>query len=542
MLKRTKSANQSVLEEAVDNTHTAVTRAGPEQPDEDDYGYVSQESTKLYEKMMEKYSQMPEEPKFNLFKKKVSTNLNSTKDRVKAALEKEKEEAMAPHKRKRKKKDQDGQEGDGKKEEERDNSPERPDSLKEKEVPKPKPKPRPAPPPMSFTELLKIAEKKQFEPIIIEQKPQEEEKLQTKRQKREAEKEREWREKREARRLNEGDDIHKDRDTDKDREKDRGAKLGHVPSSSKSSSKQPTSNTGFSESKILEKQLNKPSSSSSDRDKNHSKPIKHPNQGSSAQRPSGADLLKKPLPVENRSNNPSGAYRKEESKPVKSRDALSNSSRPVISNSNAKSSSLGKVAEQRPAVVSKNVSSVSKSGSSVGPSRDNTDRKGEVGLKKNTPPMTSGKLSGRPKEFPPRDLLPKGKPKEFPPRDLKPKQFPPPDVRGIKRKQPPVVASRGRILDEDSEEEYDSELDDFIDDGPEEGNDYSTYIKEIFGYDKSRYRGLDDDVDDMETSFAQQMKEEVISTKIGIREDLEDMKMEEEEKRRKALRLKKMKR
>jgi protein SPT2 len=31
------------------------------------------------------------------------------------------------------------------------------------------------------------------------------------------------------------------------------------------------------------------------------------------------------------------------------------------------------------------------------------------------------------------------------------------------------------------------------------------------------------------------MKEEVISTKIGIMEDLEDMKKEEEEKRRKAV-------
>lgn len=77
-----------------------------------------------------------------------------------------------------------------------------------------------------------------------------------------------------------------------------------------------------------------------------------------------------------------------------------------------------------------------------------------------------------------------------------------------------MVASRGRIMDDDDEDEYDSELDDFIDDGEEEG-DYSSYIKEIFGYDKSRYRGLDDDVDNMETSFAQQMKEEVISTKIG---------------------------
>jgi protein SPT2 len=91
----------------------------------------------------------------------------------------------------------------------------------------------------------------------------------------------------------------------------------------------------------------------------------------------------------------------------------------------------------------------------------------------------------------------------------------------------------GRILDDD--EEYDSEMDDFIDDGPEEEQDYSKYISEIFGYDKSRYKHVDDDIDNMESTFAQQMKEEVISTKIGIMEDLEDMKKEEEEKRRKAV-------
>lgn len=45
------------------------------------------------------------------------------------------------------------------------------------------------------------------------------------------------------------------------------------------------------------------------------------------------------------------------------------------------------------------------------------------------------------------------------------------------------VVSVGRIEDSD---EYDSELDDFIDDGPDEAEDYSKHIKEIFGYDKSR--------------------------------------------------------
>lgn len=42
----------------------------------------------------------------------------------------------------------------------------------------------------------------------------------------------------------------------------------------------------------------------------------------------------------------------------------------------------------------------------------------------------------------------------------------------------------GHVI-EDDDSEYDSEMDDFIDDGPDEQN-YSHYIKEIFGYDKSR--------------------------------------------------------
>ena len=42
-----------------------------------------------------------------------------------------------------------------------------------------------------------------------------------------------------------------------------------------------------------------------------------------------------------------------------------------------------------------------------------------------------------------------------------------------------------RIESDDSE--YDSEMDDFIDDGPlGDENDYSSAIKQIFGYDKSK--------------------------------------------------------
>ena len=54
-------------------------------------------------------------------------------------------------------------------------------------------------------------------------------------------------------------------------------------------------------------------------------------------------------------------------------------------------------------------------------------------------------------------------------------------------------------------------------------------------------RDEDDDLDDMEASFSQMQKEERISAKIGLQEDLEDMKREEEEKRLKMMRLKQAK-
>ncbi|EFA13317.1 protein SPT2 homolog [Tribolium castaneum] len=418
MLKRTKSANQSVLQDAVDANNTSVTLAGPIQPDEDDYGYVSQEAAAFYNKMMEKYSKMPDEPKFGLNKKKkISTDLNSTKERVKAAIEREREEANMPHKRRRKHKEE---------EEEIENE-------KQEVAPKPKPKPA-APPPLNFNDLLKLAEKKQFEPIIIEQKPKEEEKLFTKKQKKELEREKEWRERKE----------------------------GKLPP------------------------LEKPAGNK----------IPKVNNGDKAQalaKKNSTDLIKK------------------------SQVKVPEPTKKIVSNN-------------QPIVDKKPVPSYTKPGSSsLNKVKDLND------VRKREAPKSGGRDVVAPKK-PQLEL----KPKQFPPKDLKPKQFPPPDVRrkefpprDVKRK--PLVNKR-RILDDD---EYDSEMDDFIDDGPEEGEDYSKYISEIFGYDKSKYRNVDDDIDNMESTFAQQMREEVISTKIGIMEDLEDMKKEEEEKRRKALMKKK---
>lgn len=83
-------------------------------------------------------------------------------------------------------------------------------------------------------------------------------------------------------------------------------------------------------------------------------------------------------------------------------------------------------------------------------------------------------------------------------------------------------------------------MDDFIDDGDAE-EDVSSHIRAIFGYDKNRFRDEDFDDREMESTFAQQMREEYISKKIGLQEDLEDMRLEEEEKKQKALKKKKMK-
>lgn len=65
MLKVTKSANKSVLQDAIDTENTAITLQGSEQPDEDDYGYTSQEASQFYKNLIDKYKKLPEEKKFS---------------------------------------------------------------------------------------------------------------------------------------------------------------------------------------------------------------------------------------------------------------------------------------------------------------------------------------------------------------------------------------------------------------------------------------------------------------------------------------------
>ncbi|XP_057691610.1 protein SPT2 homolog [Corythoichthys intestinalis] len=97
---------------------------------------------------------------------------------------------------------------------------------------------------------------------------------------------------------------------------------------------------------------------------------------------------------------------------------------------------------------------------------------------------------------------------------------------------PPITIAYKRKYEEE-EEEYDSEMDDFIDDGGDEQEEVSKHIKEIFGYDRSRYKEESDyALKFMESSWRDMQKEEARSLKMAVQEDLEEEKKEQEEMKR----------
>ncbi|NXJ95318.1 SPT2 protein, partial [Corythaixoides concolor] len=96
--------------------------------------------------------------------------------------------------------------------------------------------------------------------------------------------------------------------------------------------------------------------------------------------------------------------------------------------------------------------------------------------------------------------------------------------------RPPI--SYKRQIDDD--DEYDSEMDDFIEDEGEPQEEISKHIREIFGYDRKRYKDESDyALRYMESSWREQQKEEARSLRLGVQEDLEELRREEEELKRK---------
>ncbi|XP_078271567.1 protein SPT2 homolog [Rhinoraja longicauda] len=115
---------------------------------------------------------------------------------------------------------------------------------------------------------------------------------------------------------------------------------------------------------------------------------------------------------------------------------------------------------------------------------------------------------------------------------------PPPGYRPMMRPpghptKPPGPISYKRRLDDDDDEDHDSEMDDFIDDAGVSQDEISKHIKEIFGYDRSRYKDESDyALRSIESSWKEQQKEEAKSLRLGIMEDAEELRKEEAQKKK----------
>lgn len=542
MLKVTKSANRSVLDDAANSSETSITMQGPEQPDEDDYGYVSQEASSIYQSLMSKLKATPEENKFSSTAGRPlgRGDLNSTKDRVKSAILREREDEKlgrrkpttvsgggssssassslrSPHTDSRSRKNLYDPKAEKEHEEER--------QRLEAEQKRRERMKKAAPPPMDFQHLLKLAEKKQHEPVQIEVpvKTKEPERLLTSKEKRELEEKR--------RRL----DPNNKRKAEVPKEPEKGFVNGRIPKLNSTNPAPSSANRSMPNGKIVPSILKSslmskdriaPGSSSTNTSiKLHSHQAAH----------STKSTIR---PIESKPSNSlsSSSMKSAQSTGKMSAPLLVNRSTANLKDLKPKQSSQKEVIKTRE-LAPKDLH------------RAREMHSKEVVKPREFPPKDVGRTRdvintpkdvAKPREFPPRDIM---RAREFPPRDvMRAREFPPRDIQrnGLKRKMPPPSsAMKRRIIgdDDEDESEYDSELDDFIDDDDVE-EDYSRHIKEIFGYDKSRYRDDYDDVDNMESTFAQQQREEFISKKIGMMEDLEDMKQEAEEKARKMKRRK----
>lgn len=406
-----KSSKKFHTGDKVLDENTAITLEN-QQPDEDDYGYVSSFSDIYHKQLMEKYANMPDKKFSSSLKRSVMTNEDA--QRVKNSLKTKEEEHQVRQVRK----------SNGKFE-----TPMPSGSWgSEKKVDKPKPIFKPAPI-VDFQALLKLAEQKQHEDIQIEvpSAKKKEERLLTSKEKRDQE---ELEAARRAR-LN----------------RNKIAKVNDRNNNNNNSNV--VNDKKAIPSKVVTNQKTKVSTVNKVEKSQTTNPLKPPS---------------KPANIPSRKSNES---MKSSTSKSNDNEKMRNGQRPTTSAIKAKPST---------------------SQSSKVPEKT-----------REFPPKTAPQKS---RDFPPKDLM---RSREFPPRDLmRTREFPPRDLKQMKRpmKQPLNVKRRklnfvqnneisliyeitGRIEDDDDDSEYDSEMDDFIDDGDVE-LDYSSEIKKIFGYDKSR--------------------------------------------------------
>jgi len=516
-LKVTKSSNKAAISEAENRRDTAVTMTGRKQCDEDDYGFASNESNKLYEKLMGKYEATPDDPmaKFSKAKPKTHVDISSAMERVKLALKKEEEPVKHTRNRKRKH----GLEGSGSRREAdedgvsytRDNKDHKKDARrdekfdkygrdkdkdKDKEAPKSKKErdrekeeaaarrrkqAKHAPKTMDFQALMQMAKTVKDKPIVPV-KPKKEikesdfgDRPMTKKQRDEYIRENEARLRREG--------------------KLSSIKQPPPPSSSKKPS--------------TERKDDRDRPKVED-DRQKIPKIRKPEPG-----PELHAAVKKSLP-------PPSARRPEVRKPEpemrKSESATSNK------NGRKGSNELSKMNEEY-----KRMQAQMKEMEERLKMQEETRKLQEKMREMESKLAASSRASSSDKSSKSNDRKSSDNRKRDI-RDVQPRSFP--GEKSRKEKAP----KRPQRIESDSE--YDSEMDDFIDDGGEGGYDISKEIKSIFGYDRNRYRD-EPDFDDrsMENNrYSSIMQEEVRSAKIGRMEDLEDMRREEAEKKRKKRR------
>lgn len=427
-LKVIKSSKKYYTGDKTLDENTAVTLEN-EHPDEDDYGFASSTSDIYYKKLMEKYQQLPADDKLSrIFKSKKG---KATTPAAAAASQEDGDNHHFRNGHRDRVSKLKGESNTSTKTTKIQYSEKKPVEVEYK---KPKPKLKAAPP-VDFQELLKLAEKKQHEEILVAvpTKKKEPERLLTSKEKRdliELEAARKAKLKSAASSLVTTPKI---------------PKLGAIPKLNDSLKQDKNNNEGIAKNK-----------SPVDRSKLKSTTINQPS----------SSKLRDALSM----------------KPTPSSQALSSTSKlSTISNNNIKA-----------------------------PSKLNSSNGVKSLPIRNDKPTTSKDIT-KTREFPPKDVQ---RTREFPPKDLMrtTREFPPRDLkrprdamRDMKHssKQQQMMKKRknlfkiickdikfywfvGRIVDDDDDSEYDSEMDDFIDDG-EADVDVSSAIQSIFGYDKSRY-------------------------------------------------------
>uniref|UniRef100_A0A182XEP0 Protein SPT2 homolog n=1 Tax=Anopheles quadriannulatus TaxID=34691 RepID=A0A182XEP0_ANOQN len=590
MLKVIKSANKSVLEDAADAAESAL---GTESL-EDDYGYTSAVASQFFNKLVDKYKNAPDESLFTEAKKRSmsSEELARARARVKDAIMKEQEEQSAPRTRKprtARTEVEDTRSGVG----EARVVPGASVGGRREEPVVAKPaeeKPRPVrranvPPPPDFTTLLKLAEAKQHEAVKIEVpaegRKREPERPMTSKEKQEYEEQQAFLAMKRLR-----DKVKQDSNLS---DKEKQAKLARldelraagklpnipplpvgkgggrggpaaakpaVPAARAPGFKIPKRNEAGEPTKPGDKGLAGPPPAATGEPK--AKLSSSTKTTSSTSGLTNGKVASSGVPRASPATPAAPAARTSKTGAPSTASAAPTpkASAPALAVNGKSSAAHSKPSSMSSTALKSKPTSTTAAAATAASARPRSSSAGSKSSASATPRQPSPAASSA-SGAAARPAAQQQQQAKRPPEPVaKTRQFPPPDVR----RGPPVVKRPGagpptmvggrphpgagggpgkkrRIIDSDSE--YDSEMDDFIDDGDCE-EDYSSAIKEIFGYDKSRYRheAYDDEDDNMESSYAQQMREEYISKKIGLMEDLEDMRMEEEEKRRKTVKKK----